>query len=145
MSGKLLKSVLTLSIFKKSVQDFMIYKDDVPTYAITQFKPLRNKQIVIGAFGNINKIRVYILRPIFISFFEIERPDCYDESCVDIPDISFGWGCEPFENEEDYIPDFCCYSDDNQRISPRGHTLRHIFRRKCQLDGGRQQALLRRQ
>ena len=102
MSGKLLKLVLSISIFKKSVQDFMIYKDDVPTYAITQFKPLRNKQIVIGAFCNINKIRVYILRPIFISFFEIERPDCYDENCIDIPDISFGWGCEPFEFEEDY-------------------------------------------
>ena len=102
MSGKLLKLVLSISIFKKSVQDLMIYKDDVPTYAITQFKPLRNKQIVIGAFCNINKIRVYILRPIFISFFEIDRPDCYDENCVDIPDISFGWGCEPFETEEDY-------------------------------------------
>ena len=102
MSGKLLKIVLTLSIFKKSVQDFMIYKDDVPTYAITQFKPLRNKQIVIGAFCNINKIRVYILRPIFISFFEIERPDCYDENFTDIPDISFGWGCEPFESEDEY-------------------------------------------
>ena len=102
MSGKLLKSTLTLSIFKKSIQDLMIYKDDVPTYAITQFKPLKNKQIVIGAFCNINKIRVYILRPIFVSFFEIDRPDCYDENCVDIPDISFGWGCEPFENEEDY-------------------------------------------
>ena len=102
MSGKLLKIVLSISIFKKSVQDFMIYKDDVPTYAITQFKPLRNKQIVIGAFCNINKIRVYILRPIFISFFEIERPDCYDENCTDIPDISFGWGCEPFETEDDY-------------------------------------------
>ena len=102
MSGKLLKLVVTLSIFKKSVQDFMIYKDDVPTYAITQFKPLRNKQIVIGAFCNINKIRVYILRPIFVSFFEIDKPDCYDENCVDIPDISFGWGCEPFENEDDY-------------------------------------------
>ena len=102
MSGKLLKIVLSISIFKKSVQDFMIYKDDVPTYAITQFKPLRNKQIVIGAFCNINKIRVYILRPIFISFFEIDRPDCYDENCTDIPDISFGWGCEPFETEDDY-------------------------------------------
>ena len=102
MSGKLLKTVLSISIFKKSVQDFMIYKDDVPTYAITQFKPLRNKQIVIGAFCNINKIRVYILRPIFISFFEIDRPDCYDENCPHIPDISFGWGCEPFENEDDY-------------------------------------------
>ena len=102
VSGKLLKLVLTLSLFKKSVQDFMIYKDDVPTYAITQFKPLRNKQIVIGAFCNINKIRVYILRPIFVSFFEIDRPDCYDESCTDIPDISFGWGIEPLENEEDY-------------------------------------------
>ena len=102
VSGKLLKIVLTISLFKKSVQDFMIYKDDVPTYAITQFKPLRNKPIVIGAFCNINKIRVYILRPIFVSFFEIDRPECYDENCVDIPDISFGWGCEPFENEEDY-------------------------------------------
>ena len=101
MNGKLLKTVFTNSIFKKSVQDFMIYKDDVPTYAITQFRPLRNKQVVIGAFCNINKIRVYILRPIFISFFEIDRPDCYDENCPDIPDISFGWGCEPFENESD--------------------------------------------
>lgn len=102
MSGKLLKLVLSISFFKKSIQDFMIYKDDSPTYAITQFKPLRNKQIVIGAFCNINKIRVYILRPILVSFFEIDRPDCYDENCIDIPDISFGWGCEPFENEEDY-------------------------------------------
>ena len=102
MSGKLLKIVLTISIFKKSVQDFMIYQDDAPTYAITQFKPLRNKQIVIGAFCNINKIRVYILRPIFVSFFEIDRPDCYDDNCTDIPDISFGWGCEPFESEDDY-------------------------------------------
>jgi hypothetical protein len=102
MSGKLLKLVLSLSFFKKSIQDFIIYKDDVPTYAITQFKPLRNKPIVIGAFCNINKIRVYILRPILVSFFEIDRPDCYDENCVDIPDISFGWGCEPLENEEDY-------------------------------------------
>ena len=102
MSGKLLKTVLSISLFKKSVQDFMIYKDDVPTYAITQFKPLRNKPIVIGAFCNINKIRVYILRPIFVSFFEIDRPDCYDENCIDIPDISFGWGCEPFETEDDY-------------------------------------------
>ena len=102
MSGKLLKLVLSISFFKKSIQDFMIYKDDAPTYAITQFKPLRNKPIVIGAFCNINKIRVYILRPILVSFFEIDRPDCYDENCLDIPDISFGWGCEPFENEEDY-------------------------------------------
>ena len=102
MSGKLLKLVLSISFFKKSIQDFIIYKDDVPTYAITQFKPLRNKPIVIGAFCNINKIRVYILRPILVSFFEIDRPDCYDENCVDIPDISFGWGCEPLENEEDY-------------------------------------------
>ena len=101
MSGKLIKTVFTNSIFKKSVQDFMIYKDDVPTYAITQFRPLRNKQVVIGAFCNINKIRVYILRPIFISFFEIDRPDCYDENCPDVPDISFGWGCEPLENDID--------------------------------------------
>ena len=101
MSGKLLKIVFTQSIFKKSVQDFMIYKDDVPTYAVTQFRPLRNKQVVIGAFCNINKIRVYILHPIFISFFEIDRPDCYDENCPDVPDISFGWGCEPLENDVD--------------------------------------------
>ena len=101
MSGKLLKLVVTQNIFKKSVQDFMIYQDDVPTYAITQFRPLKNKQVVIGAFCNINKIRVYILRPIFISFFEIDRPDCYDENCPDVPDISFGWGCEPLENDAD--------------------------------------------
>ena len=101
MSGKLIKFVYTSSLFKKSVQDFMIYKDDVPTYAITQFRPLKNKQVVIGAFCNINKIRVYIIRPIFISFFDIERPECYDENCTDIPDISFGWGCEPFENDSD--------------------------------------------
>ena len=48
-----------------------------------------------------HKIRVYILRPVFVSFFEIERPDCYDEYCLDIPDISFGWGCEPLENDND--------------------------------------------
>ena len=101
MSGKLLKFVYTNSLFKKSVQDFMIYKDDVPTYAMTHFKPLKNKQVIIGAFCNINKIRVYILHPIFVSFFEVERPDCYDENCTDVPDISFGWGCEPFENDTD--------------------------------------------
>ena len=101
MSGKLLKFVYTNSLFKKSVQDFMIYKDDVPTYAMTHFKPLKNKQVIIGAFCNINKIRVYILHPIFVSFFEVERPDCYDENCPDVPDISFGWGCEPFENDTD--------------------------------------------
>ena len=103
MSGKLLKISFTQSIFKKSVQDFMIYKDDVPTYAITQFRPLRNKQVVIGAFCNINKIRVYIIRPIFISFFEIDRPDCYDETCPDVPDISFGWGCEPLDSDDNTV------------------------------------------
>ena len=70
MSGKLLKFVYTNSLFKKSVQDFMIYKDDVPTYAMTHFKPLKNKQVIIGAFCNINKIRVYILHPIFVSFLK---------------------------------------------------------------------------
>jgi len=100
-SGKLLKIVFTNSLFKKSVQDFMIYQDDVPTYAITQFRPLRNKQVILGAFCNINKIRVYILRPVFVSFFEIDRPECYDDNCTDIPDISFGWGCEPLENDLD--------------------------------------------
>ena len=103
MSGKLLKIIFTHSIFKKSVQDFMIYKDDVPTFATTQFRPLRNKQVVIGAFCNINKIRVYILRPIFISFFEIDRPDCYDENCPDVPDISFGWGCEPLDETDNTV------------------------------------------
>ena len=101
MNGKLLKSVFTNSLFKKSVQETLIYQDKVPTYAITQFRPLRNKQVILGAFCNINKIRVYILRPVFVPFFEVERPECYDENCPDIPDISFGWGCEPLENDTD--------------------------------------------
>ena len=101
MNGKLLKSVFTNSLFKKSVQETLIYQDKVPTYAITQFRPLRNKQVILGAFCNINKIRVYILRPVFVPFFEVERPECYDENCTDIPDISFGWGCEPLENDTD--------------------------------------------
>ena len=101
MSGKLVKSFFTNSLFKKSVQEKVIYEDNVPTYAITQFRPLRNKQVILGAFCNVHKIRVYILRPVFVSFFEIERPDCYDEYCLDIPDISFGWGCEPLENDND--------------------------------------------
>ena len=102
MNGKVLKILISIGFFSKSAKDFMIYKDDAPTYAMTLFKPLRNKNIVIGAFCNVNKIKVYIIRPILVYFFGIDRPDCCDENCTDIPDISFGWGIEPFESEEDY-------------------------------------------
>ena len=96
-SGQLLKVILTLKFLKNSVQDLLIYKDSVPTYAMTQFKPLREKQIVLGAFGNVNKIRVYILRPVLVSFFEISRPDFIPNDFLGVPDISFGWGCPPLE------------------------------------------------
>ena len=99
-SGQLLKITLTLKFLKKSVQDLLIYKDSVPIYAMTQFKPLKEKQIVLGAFGNINKIRVYILRPVLVSFFEISRPDFMPENYNEVPDISFGWGCAPLESNE---------------------------------------------
>ena len=99
-NGQLLKLTLTIKFIKKSVQDFLIYKDSEPTYAMTQFKPLREKQIVLGAFGNINKIRVYILRPVLISFFEIARPDFVPKDFFGVPDISFGWGCPPLEFNE---------------------------------------------
>ena len=103
ITGKVLKILITIGFFSKSVKDFMIYKDDAPTYDLTQFKPLRNKNIVIGAFFNVNKIKVYIIRPVLSYFFGIGRPDFYDENCTDIPDISFGWGFEPFKSEEDYV------------------------------------------
>ena len=102
-NGQLLKITLTLKFLKKSVQDMLIYKDSEPTYAMTQFKPLREKQIVLGAFGNINKIKVYILRPVLLSFFEISSPDFVDENFNGVPDISFGWGCPPLEFN-DIIP-----------------------------------------
>ena len=101
LSGKLLKLILTISFFKKSVQDVFIYKDDVPTFAITQFKPLKTKSIVLAAFCNTNKIRVYILRPILCSFFEINRPNNIVLNEKNLPDISFGWGYEPSENDID--------------------------------------------
>ena len=96
-SGQLLKIILTIKFLTKSVQDILIYKDSVPTYAMTQFKPLREKQIILGAFGNINKVRVYILRPVLLSFFEIPKPDFIPENSLIVPDISFGWGCAPLE------------------------------------------------
>ena len=99
-SGQLLKIILTLKFIKKSVQDILIYKDSVPTYAMTQFRPIREKPIVLGAFANINKIRVYILRPVLLSFFEIEKPDFIKDDSVLVPDISFGWGCPPLEFNE---------------------------------------------
>ena len=102
-SGQLLKIILTLKFLKKSIQDMLIYKDSVPTYAMTQFKPLREKQIVLGAFGNSNKVRVYILRPLLVSFFEIPKPDFIPDDYTGVPDISFGWGCPPLEFN-DIIP-----------------------------------------
>ena len=99
-SGQLLKIMLTLKFLKKSVQDNLIYKDSVPTYAMTQFRPIREKPIVLGAFANINKIRIYILRPCLLSFFEIERPDFIPEDAKLVPDISFGWGCPPLESND---------------------------------------------
>ena len=99
-SGQLLKVILTIKFIKKTVQDILIYKDSVPTYAMTQFKPLREKQIVLGAFGNVNKIRVYILRPVLVSFFEVPKPKFIDENYLGVPDISFGWGCPPLEYNE---------------------------------------------
>ena len=99
-SGQLLKITLTLKFLKKSVQDLLIYKDSVPTYAMTQFKPLKEKQIVLGAFGNINKIRIYILRPVLLSFFEIPKPDFIQDNNMEVPDISFGWGFAPLEFDD---------------------------------------------
>ena len=96
-SGQLLKITLTLKFLTKAVHDMLIYKDSVPTYAMTQFKPLREKQIVLGAFCNTNKIRVYILRPLLVSFFEISKPDFIPQDYMGVPDISFGWGCPPLE------------------------------------------------
>lgn len=100
-SGQLLKITLTFKFLKKSVQDFLIYKDSVPTYGMTQFRPIRDKPIVLGAFANSNKIRVYILRPILLSFFEIEKPDYIKDDTTLVPDISFGWGCTPLEFNDD--------------------------------------------
>ena len=96
-SGQLLKISLTLKFLKKTVQDTLIYKDSVPTHAMTQFRPLRDKPIVLGAFANSNKIRVYILRPTLISFFEIPKPNFVPDNITIVPDISFGWGCPPLE------------------------------------------------
>ena len=99
-SGQLLKISLTLKFLKKSVQDTLIYKDSVPTYAMTQFRPIRDKQIVLGAFANANKIRVNILRPTLLSFFEIPKPDYIPDDINLVPDISFGWGCPPLEDDD---------------------------------------------
>ena len=95
--GQLLKINLTLKLLKKSVQDTLIYKDSVPTHAMTQFRPIREKSIILGAFGNINRIRIYILRPMLLSFFEIQKPDYIPDDNPLVPDISFGWGCPPLE------------------------------------------------
>ena len=102
-SGLLLKVTLTLKFLKNSVQDLLIYKDSEPTYAMTQFKPLREKQIVLGAFGNINKVRVYILRPVLVSFFEISKPNFVPDDFLGVPDISFGWGCPPLEFNDNIL------------------------------------------
>ena len=66
---------------------------------MTQFRPIRDKQIVLGAFANSNKIRVYILRPTLISFFEVPKPDFVPDDINLVPDISFGWGCPPLESD----------------------------------------------
>ena len=102
-SGQLLKIILTLKFLKNSVQDILLYKDSVPTFAMTQFKPLREKPIVLGAFANVNKIRVYILRPVLVSFFEIPRPDFVPENSLGVPDLTFGWGCAPLEYNDNII------------------------------------------
>ena len=96
-NGQLLKISLTLKLLSKSVEESLIYKDSVPTYAMTQFRPLRDKHIILGAFGNINKIRIYILRPALLSFFEIDKPGYIPDDNKIVPDISFGWGCPPLE------------------------------------------------
>ena len=96
-SGQLLKISLTLKFFKKDVKDDTIYKDDVPIHAMTQFRPIRDKPIVLGAFASSNKIRVYILRPQNIPFFDIPKPDFVPDDTNLVPDISFGWGCPPLE------------------------------------------------
>ena len=96
-SGQLLKITLTLKMLRKTAQDLLIYKDSVPTYGMTQFRPIRDKPIILGAFANVNKIRVYILRPVLTPFFEIPKPDYIPDDDNLVPDISFGWGCPPLE------------------------------------------------
>ena len=99
--GQLLKIILTIGFFKNNVEEMLIYKDNTPTYAITQFKPLKTNPLVLGAFSSINKVRIYILRPILNSFYEIQKPNFIKENYDGVPDISFGWGCNPIENNYD--------------------------------------------
>ena len=103
-SGQLIKITLTFKLLRKTVQDMLIYKDSVPTYAVTQFQPLKGQSIILGAFANINKIRIYILEPILSSFFEIPKPDYIPDDAKLVPEISLGWGCPPLEFNDELEP-----------------------------------------
>ena len=96
-TGQLLKINVSLKLLRKSAQDTPIYKDSAPIHAMTQFRPIREKPVVLGAFANVNKIRIYILRPVLTLFFEIPKPDYIPDDAKLVPDISFGWGCPPLE------------------------------------------------
>ena len=96
-TGQLLKINVSLKLLRKSAQDTLIYKDSAPIHAMTQFRPIREKPVVLGAFANVNKIRIYILRPVLTLFFEIPKPDYIPDDANLVPDISFGWGCPPLE------------------------------------------------
>ena len=87
---------------KKNVQENILYKETEPTFGIIKFTPIINEKGItqkLYGFLNINKIRIFTIFSTSqknFPIFEINKPSYIENN--DVPDLSFGWGCLPLQD-----------------------------------------------
>ena len=92
-NGQIQKLIIEEKFLRVSVKDDSIYKDSMSTFIIELYKPFKDSQITLAALGTVNKIRLYLIEPFINLLCDFENPD--KNALVKVPDVSFGIGCEP--------------------------------------------------
>ena len=100
-SGQIQKLLIEEKLWRVSIKDDSIYKDNEPTFIIELYKHNADSKITLAALGTVGKIRLYIIDPSISLLCDYVNPDSSIPQKV--PDVSFGIGCEPRMNVYGFV------------------------------------------